>query len=84
MLDLKNKIFLRFFAVLLAAALCFGFAPVAFAMEGAEETPEIPEENIEIPEETEQEEPKVTSGSCGAKRSWRNGKLQLQRTRSVA
>lgn len=68
MVDLKNKIFLRFFAVLLAFGLCFGFAPAVFAMEGASEA-EIPETEQEEPE-TEQEEPKVTSGTCGTNLSW--------------
>lgn len=64
-----NKNISRLLAVLLAFALCFGFAPAVFAMEGAEETPGIPEENIEVPEEVENL-PKITSGTCGADLSW--------------
>ncbi len=68
--NLKFEYIPRFLAVLLAAVICFGSAPVVLAMEGAEETPEIQEENVEIPEESEPEVPKVTSGNCGANLSW--------------
>lgn len=70
MLSAVNKYISRLLAVLLAAAICFGFAPVAFAMEGEGETPEIQEENVETQEENKPEVPKVTSGNCGAGLSW--------------
>ena len=70
---LKFEYIPRVLAVLLAAALCFGFAPAAFAMQSGTEVSEteIPEtETPATPEATEEEAPKITSGSCGANLSW--------------
>ena len=68
---LKTEYISRLLAVLLAVTVCFGFTPDVFAMEsssGTETSEEAYEE--EIPEDSETEEPKVTSGSCGANLSW--------------
>ena len=73
-----NKYVTRLLAVLLAAALVFAAAPLAFAMEGAAQTPaentETAETAQEIPEAPEAPEetpaPAATSGSCGAGLSW--------------
>ena len=70
MLKTKNKYLPRFIAVLLAAAMVFGLAVTSFATDEIpveESTAENTGENI--PEE-ETEEPKVTSGICGANLSW--------------
>ncbi|MBQ3501050.1 MAG: leucine-rich repeat protein [Oscillospiraceae bacterium] len=68
---LKTEYISRLLTVLLAVTVCFGFTPDVFAMEsssGTETSEEAYEE--EIPEDSETEEPKVTSGSCGANLSW--------------
>ncbi|MBQ6701110.1 MAG: hypothetical protein IJM98_10685, partial [Oscillospiraceae bacterium] len=63
-----NKYVTRLLAVLLATALVFAAAPLAFAMEGAAQTPaentETAETSPENPEETPA--PAATSGTCGA------------------
>jgi len=71
MSDIINKIIPRILAVLLAAALCFGFVPEVFAMEGAEGNSETPEQTETAEEPTvEEETPRITNGTCGSNLSW--------------
>ncbi len=66
-----NKNISRLLAVLLAVALTFGGAGQAFAMEGnSGENAEISAETENNETPAEQEEQKVTSGSCGSNLSW--------------
>lgn len=67
-----NKYVTRLLAVLLAAALVFAAAPLAFAMEGAAQTPAENTETAETAPETPEETtaPAATSGSCGAGLNW--------------
>ncbi len=61
-----NKYIPGVLAVLLSAVLCFGSAVPAFAMEGGSGT-EVPSAETQ---ETEDELPRVTSGTCGESLSW--------------
>jgi len=67
-----NKYVTRLLAVLLAAALVFAAAPLAFAMEGAAQTPAENTETAQTAPETPEETPApaATSGTCGAGLNW--------------